>query len=131
MTRNDSKKRFNNGDRAEVVKIDEQRNIYLQKEDGKIFKVDTSKPQHLEYGYCSTVHASQGKTCDRVLIDADTKSLTSAQDNYYVAISRARHEAKIYTNDKARLPEVMNRENKKESALEISYSIRKRNRFRF
>lgn len=119
FTRNDPQKRFHNGDRGKVVKIDEQRNIYLQKEDGKMFKLDGSKPLHLEYGYCSTVHAAQGKTCDRVLIEADTKSLTSAQDNYYVAISRARHEVKIYTNDKERLPEAMGRINQKESALQV------------
>lgn len=57
---------------------------------------------------------------ERVLIEADTKSLTSAQDNYYVAISRARHEVKIYTNDREKLPEAMSRENVKETALEIS-----------
>lgn len=76
-------------------------------------------PQNLDHGYCSTVHSAQGKTCDRVLIEADTKSLTSAQDNYYVAISRARHEAKIYTNDRGRLPEMMAREHLREAALEI------------
>ena len=89
------------------------------RENGKMLKLDGGKPLHLEYGYCSTVHAAQGKTCDRVLIEADTKSLTSARDNYYVAISRARHEVKIYTNDKDKLPEAMNRLNDKQSALEI------------
>ena len=116
-------KQFHNGDRGKVLKIDEDRNIYLQKEDGKIFKLDGTKPLHLEYGYCSTVHAAQGKTCDRVLIEADTKSLTSAQDNYYVAISRARHEVKIYTNDKEKLPEAMNRKSEKESALEVKVPV--------
>jgi conjugative relaxase-like TrwC/TraI family protein len=120
MTRNDPQKRFNNGDRAKVIKIDENRNLYLQKEDGKILKLDGSKSQHLEYGYCSTVHSAQGKTCDRVLIDADTKKLTSSQDNYYVAISRARHEAKIYTNDKEKLPEAMSRQTVKEMALNVT-----------
>jgi conjugative relaxase-like TrwC/TraI family protein len=120
MTRNDPQKRFNNGDRAKVIKIDENQNLYLQKEGEKILKLDGSKPLYLEYGYCSTVHSAQGKTCERVLIEADTKSLTSAQDNYYVAISRARHEAKIYTNDKEKIPEVMSRKTIKEAALEIT-----------
>lgn len=119
FTRNDPQKRFHNGDRGTVIKIDENQNIYLKKEDGKMCKLDGGKPLHLEYGYCSTVHAAQGKTCDRVLIEADTKSLTSAQDNYYVAISRARHEVKIYTDDKTRLPEAMSRVNQKESALQV------------
>ncbi len=119
FTRNDPQKQFHNGDRGKVITIDENQNIYLQKENGKMFKLDGRKPLHLEYGYCSTVHAAQGKTCDRVLIEADTKSLTSAQDNYYVAISRARHEVKIYTNDKDKLPDAMSRVNDKQSALEI------------
>ena len=75
---------------------------------------------HLEYGYCSTVHSAQGKTCEKILIEADTKSLTSARDNYYVAISRARQEATIYTNDKTKLPEAMSRRNEKEAALELN-----------
>lgn len=119
FTRNDPEKQIHNGDRGKVITIDENQNIYLQKENGKMLKLDGGKPLHLEYGYCSTVHAAQGKTCDRVLIEADTKSLTSARDNYYVAISRARHEVKIYTNDKDKLPEAMNRLNDKQSALEI------------
>ncbi len=128
MTYNDSRKRFNNGDRAQVIKVDEHRNLHLRKEDGKFLKLDASKPMHLEYGYCSTVHSAQGKTCDRVLIEADTKSLTSAQDNYYVAISRARYEAKIYTDNKERLPEAMSRINQKESALQIRPKEQERER---
>jgi hypothetical protein len=45
--------------------------------------------------------------------------LTGAQDNYYVAVSQPRQEAKIYTNDKTNLPEAMNRQNVKEAALKI------------
>ncbi len=52
-------------------------------------------------------------------MDADVQSLTSSRDTYYVALSRARREAKIYTNDRERLPEMMARENVKEAALEI------------
>ena len=128
FTRNDPQKKFHNGDRGKVLKIDEDRNIHLQEEDGKIFKLDGTKPLHLEYGYCSTVHAAQGKTCDRVIMEADTKSLTSAQDNYYVAISRARHEVKIYTNDKEKLPEAMSRVNEKESSLQIKSKDQERER---
>ncbi len=54
-----------------------------------------------------------------VLIETNTKSLTSARDNYYVAIRRARHKVKIYTNDKSKLPEAMSRVNEKEGALHL------------
>lgn len=108
-----------NGDRGQIIGIDKDKGIQLQREDGQTFHLDPKRPLHMDYGYCSTVHAAQGKTCDRILVEADTRSLTTAQDNYYVAISRARHEAKIYTNDVERLPEALSRENVKEMALEI------------
>lgn len=81
--------------------------------------LDTAKPLHLDYGYCSTVHAAQGKTAERVLIDADTKSATANESAYYVAISRARFEVDIYTDDKALLPEAMGREDIKHAALDV------------
>jgi len=119
VTQNDRKNDLVNGDRAKVTKINGTM-LHCQKEGGKVFKLDVTKPLHLEYGYCSTVHSAQGKTCKNILIEADTKSLTTARDSYYVAISRARNEAKIYTNDKTKLPEAMSRRNEKEAALELS-----------
>lgn len=104
---------------AKVKKIEEN-HIHFEREDGKEFTMDKSKPLHLDHGYCSTVHSAQGRTCERVLMDADVHSLTSFKDTYYVALSRARTEAKIYTNDRERFPEIMSRgENVKEAALEI------------
>ena len=64
--------------------------------------------------------SAQGLTSNRVMIDADTHSLTSARDVYYVAISRARHEARIYTDDSSKLPVAFNRENHKLAALDLA-----------
>lgn len=41
------------------------------------------------------------------------------RDLYYVAISRARYEATIYTNSRSELPEALNREAIKTAALDI------------
>ena len=54
-----------------------------------------------------------------MLIEADTKSATANESAFYVAISRAREEATIYTDDKAMLPEAISREDLKSAALEI------------
>lgn len=118
ITENDRKLGLSNGDMAQVKKIHKDR-VILEREDGKEFSLDRTKPLHVEHGYCSTVHSAQGRTCERVLIEADVKSLTSSKDTYYVALSRARRDAKIYTNDRKLLPEAMARENVKEAALEI------------
>lgn len=119
ISKNDHSQGLVNGDRGKIIEIDKHQGIRLQREDGKTFRLDPARPLHLEYGYCSTVHAAQGKTCERVFIEIDTRSQTSAKDNYYVAISRARSEAWVYTNDAERLPEALMRENVKEAALEV------------
>ncbi len=118
ITENDHQKDLRNGDMATVKKIEKDQ-IHFEREGGKDFSLNNSKPLHLDHGYCSTVYSAQGRTCERVLMDADVQSLTSSKDTYYVALSRARREAKIYTNERERLPEMMARENVKEAALEI------------
>jgi ATP-dependent exoDNAse (exonuclease V) alpha subunit len=78
-----------------------------------------NKPMHLEHAYASTVHSSQGLTNDRALIALDTKSRTTSMNLYYVAISRARHEARIYTNSCKELPVAIARRYDKSTALAI------------
>ncbi|HET6411499.1 MAG TPA: ATP-binding domain-containing protein, partial [Anaeromyxobacter sp.] len=73
----------------------------------------------LDHAYATTIHSSQGTTADRVLIDAATRSRTTARDTFYVAISRARHEVRIYTDDLARLPLAVERESRKHAALDL------------
>lgn len=45
---------------------------------------------------------------------------TSNESAYYVAISRAREDVRIYTDDKAMLPEAMSRLDNKTAALAIT-----------
>lgn len=121
LTANDHAREIINGERAMVSGIDpERQTVTLTKADGNQIKLDASKPLHLDHGYCSTVHAAQGQTADRVLIEADTKSMTAHESSYYVAISRAREEVTLYTDDKSMLPEAMGREDCKSSALDIT-----------
>ena len=48
-----------------------------------------------------------------------TRSLPTGKDLYYVAISRARYEATIYTNSRPELPAAISREAIKTAALDI------------
>ncbi|MGV3582857.1 MAG: MobF family relaxase [Methylophilus sp.] len=120
LTSNDYTQGVLNGDRASVIALDvANQKITLTKTDGQSITLDSSKPLHLDHGYCSTVHAAQGKTAERVIIDADSYSATTNESGYYVAISRARESVKIYTDDKSMLPESISRENTKSAALDI------------
>lgn len=115
-----------NGDLATVHAISrEQQSMTLELLDGRRLSIDTNRPLQLDYGYCSTVYSAQGQTCDRVLIDADTQNLTANESTFYVAISRARYEAKIYTDDRESMPMAMSRIFDKSSALDLSPEVDK------
>src|SRR5690606_34328866 len=74
---------------------------------------------HIDRAYATTAHSAQGLTCDRVLINVENYSRTTKQDVYYVGISRARHEAEIFTNERATLPQAVSRREDKTAALDI------------
>ena len=68
-----------------------------------------------------TSHSSQGQTADRVLIHVDTEQGGEKLINRrlaYVAVSRSRYDAQVYTNDKNALAEGLGRDVSHRSALE-------------
>jgi ATP-dependent exoDNAse (exonuclease V) alpha subunit len=78
---------------------------------------------HLDYGYAVTSHSSQGQTADRVLIHVDTEQAGEKLINRrlaYVAVSRGRYDAKLYTNDKGQLAGQLSRDVSHRSAMEPS-----------
>jgi conjugative relaxase-like TrwC/TraI family protein len=120
FTHNDHRAGIVNGERATVASIDtEQGRIVLDKPDGTRLAQRLDGPLYLDHGYAQTVHSAQGQTCERILIDAPAGSATNNESAYYVAISRATHEAKLYTDDAQRLPEALSREDGKTAALEV------------
>lgn len=76
--------------------------------------------RHLDHGYAVTSHSSQGQTVNRVLVNAETTEtdLLLNRRMAYVAISRARFEARVYTDSLKELGPAFNREKNKEIALE-------------
>ena len=76
---------------------------------------------HVDYAYAMTSHSAQGLTVDRVLIQIDaTDSRTRALADRalaYVALSRARYEAEIFTDDKRELEKALNRQAERPTAL--------------
>jgi len=76
---------------------------------------------HLQYGYTMTSHAAQGKTVDAVFVAQTSKYSTHASDmkQFYVSISRARSELKIYTDDIELLLENVSRIRERPMATEL------------
>ncbi|WP_375471377.1 MobF family relaxase, partial [uncultured Nostoc sp.] len=78
--------------------------------------INLKQPQNLDYALVNTIYSSQGKTTDLALIAAD---YTIGQESFYVAISRARHNVKLYTKDKSELLQLAQESKAKDNALEL------------
>jgi hypothetical protein len=112
-------KRIANGELGTITKI-EPNQIRLAMDSGREISVDLRKFRHLDYGYAVTSYSAQGLTFDRVLINADTQESARLLNDRtaYVAISRARYDALIYTDATHQLSEALNRGIDKVTALE-------------
>jgi conjugative relaxase-like TrwC/TraI family protein len=106
FTRNDRALGRVNGQRAEVVSVDPARNTAQVKSGRKIetLRLDEARDRHIRHAYVDTAFGAQGRTADRVLIHADSKATNLIdQRSFYVAISRAREAATVFTNDRGKL----------------------------
>ncbi len=88
----------------------------IKSANGKTDEVDLNQLQHLDYALVSTTYSSQGKTADRVMIAADK---TMGKESFYVAVSRAKYDLKIYTEDKSDLLKLARKSKAKEIAIEL------------
>jgi ATP-dependent exoDNAse (exonuclease V) alpha subunit len=107
FTRNDRNLSRENGGRAQVVSVNAQdQTARVRLNSGKFQTLDLNKStdQHLRHGYVQTAHAAQGRTAERVMIHADSRATNLVdQKMMYVAVSRAKMSAAVYTNDRAKL----------------------------
>jgi conjugative relaxase-like TrwC/TraI family protein len=81
-------------------------NLHLRLDSGRSVALNIRENPHLDYGYAMTSHSSQGQTADRVLVHVDTEKGGEKLINRrlaYVAVSRGRYDAQIYTNNKTQL----------------------------
>lgn len=76
---------------------------------------------HLTHGYVVTSHASQGVTVDKVFIGASSESFPATyQRTAYVAVTRGKEQAQIFTDDRKELLKAVTRPDDPMSATELS-----------
>jgi ATP-dependent exoDNAse (exonuclease V) alpha subunit len=111
--------RVANGEFATVVAIGDAKAV-LRTDTGREVNSALQRLRHIDYGYASTSHSSQGATVDRVVVNINTlRSIELVnRKQFYVSISRARDEITIYTDDREALHHVVNRNREKSVALE-------------
>jgi ATP-dependent exoDNAse (exonuclease V) alpha subunit len=87
----------------------------------RIVRFDANEMRHFDHGYAVTSHSSQGLTSERVLVNMDNEVHPELINNRfaYVSVSRASHDAQIYTNDAASLTAKLSHDVSKASAVTI------------
>jgi conjugative relaxase-like TrwC/TraI family protein len=118
VTKKDTQLGLLNGDRVRVQAVSAEA-VTVRTERGSIVAIPAHRPMNLQHGYATTIHSSQGLTSNRVLIDANTRSLTTNRAAFYVAISRPRFDLKLYTDRAGELRKAVARVPKKFAALEL------------
>lgn len=110
-----------NGELGTLEKI-EKGKLTVVLDSGRSIEFPIEKNRHIDHGYAVTSHSSQGQTVNRVLVNADTREPDKLlnQRMAYVATSRARLDARIYTDSDQRLSAALARQVDKSTALEAS-----------
>lgn len=111
-----------NRDLAAIESISPDGHISARLDNNRPIEFDAQEHRHFDHGYAVTSHSSQGLTAERVLVNADTgvhPELLNSRFGY-VSISRASHEATLFTDNTAKLIPQLSTDLSKTSALEIS-----------
>jgi conjugative relaxase-like TrwC/TraI family protein len=110
-----------NRDLGTIQSIGDDGKISVRLEGAKdlIVSFDSSEMRHFDHGYAVTSHSSQGLTSERVLVNMDTEVHPELIGSRfaYVSVSRASHEAQIFTNDVASLTGKLSHDVSKSTAV--------------
>src|ERR1700710_2788377 len=106
-----------------ITKIESNRlTVLMDDKEKRSVSFNPSEFRQFDHGYAVTSHSSQGLTADRVIANIDTDSSRSLINNRlaYVAISRAAHDARIYTNNAETLGQRLATDVTKTAALDFT-----------
>lgn len=108
-----------NAERGTVEGIDGCLATIRWDRDGRLQSIDLGEHKTWDHGYAETVYSAQSKTYARAYVLAPVNSGLVNGQNYYTAITRARFGVKLWTEDRDRLVDKLERHSgEKTSALE-------------
>lgn len=114
----DGKHRLTNGSLFPVEGFTKRGDIVV--DDGWVIDRDFG---HLTHGYVLTSHASQGDTVDKVFVAISSQSVPATnQRTAYVALTRGKEQAVVFTDDREELLKAMARPDDPLSATDLSAS---------
>ena len=111
-----------NRDLATIESIGPDGRLAARLDDHRQIECNVGEHRHFDHGYAVTSHGSQGLTAERVLVHADTSVHPDLLNSRfgYVSLSRASHDATLFTDDMAKLAPQLGADVSKTSALEIT-----------
>ena len=111
-----------NRDLATIESIHPDGRLSARLDDRRQIEFNAGEHRHFDHGYAVTSHSSQGLTAERVLVHADSSVHPDLLNSRfgYVSISRASHDATLFTDDMAKLRHQLGADVSKTSALEIN-----------
>jgi len=118
----DGKHRLDNGSLLTVQGINKRGDIIV--DHGWVIDRDYG---HLTHGYVVTSYASQGDTVHKVFVAISSESLPATNERTaYVALTRGREQAQIFTDDRKELLKAMSRPDDPLSATELAESTNRK-----
>jgi conjugative relaxase-like TrwC/TraI family protein len=110
-----------NRDLAVIETIHPDGRLSARLDSNRQIDFNAGEHRHFDHGYAVTSHSSQGLTAERVLVHADTSVHPDLLNSRfgYVSLSRASHEATLFTDDMAKLAPQLGADVSKTSALEV------------
>lgn len=88
--------------------------------------VDVSQYKNIEHGYCISTHKSQGMTVDNAIIHMNSADKRlNARNSYYVNVSRAKLNARMYVDSKNKIAPQVQKWAQKYSSKDFSFNPKK------
>lgn len=115
--KNDKKLGVNNGNVAEILKIDEKGNITAKMED-KTITFNVSDYNYFNHGYAVTSYKAQGQTSANVI--AHMPAYAQNFNSFYTVVTRAQDNLTIFTDSKEDLRSMVYNEQIKDNALSLN-----------
>jgi hypothetical protein len=114
-----------NRDMAAIEAIHPDGRLSARLDNNRLIEFNANEHRHLDHGYAVTSHSSQGLTAERVLIHGDTSVHPDLLNSRfaYVSMSRASHDATIFTDNMAKLGRRLEADVSKSSAVEINEAL--------
>lgn len=111
-----------NGTVGTIRKLDRETGMATVEVGSRKVKVDLREPRAIDHAYAVTSHRSQGLSRERVYVSIDTKHSAELVNRrqFYVSVSRAVQDARVYTDDRAGLARAVAREQSRPQAVEVA-----------